>query len=121
MNIYKDIFNASPCDKCHNYNKCGDGLLACSDFLAYVGYGDIVEKNRTPSEILYNRIYGNEKRTVRAAEKKLTKKKKLKVKRSIPLWSQSSGATRPDANPPLISNLAVLSASRGRCKEAGAC
>ncbi len=117
MSIYKELFKPSPCDQCHYYDKCGENLLACSDFFNYVGYGDLMDTNRFPTTDIYNRIYGEEQITESVQEeeeKRTTDKPDL----TIPLW-QSSYTEDEYCQPhhpgitPLLSNLSLLSESQG--------
>ena len=75
MNIYKELFNPSPCDGCQNFQQCADNMLACPDFLVYVGYGDVVNVNRLPSADIYHRVYGDEQIATKAVEEKTVRKK----------------------------------------------
>lgn len=75
MNIYKELFKPSPCDGCQNFQQCADNMLACSDFLIYVGYGDVINVNRLPSADIYYRVYGDEQITTEPVEEKSAQKK----------------------------------------------
>jgi hypothetical protein len=50
-----------PCDGCGLFNKCGEELLSCSDFNAWVGDGGVrpASGKRKPSRGLYYRIFPN--------------------------------------------------------------
>lgn len=51
-----------PCDGCGLFNKCGEELLSCSDFNAWVKLGNEQPQTnaaRKPSRELYYRIFPN--------------------------------------------------------------
>ena len=51
------LFEEAPCDECDSYHYCEHYETACTDFAYYVRTGKIKNENRSPSTVIYNRLF----------------------------------------------------------------
>ena len=51
------IFEPAPCDKCDSYYYCEENHTACPDFAYYVRTGKLENGNRSPTTVIYNRLF----------------------------------------------------------------
>ena len=50
-------FEPSPCDKCDSYYHCEQHETACPDFAYYVRTGKVKDEDRSPTTVIYNRLF----------------------------------------------------------------
>ena len=54
-------FEPAPCDKCDSYYHCEQHETACPDFAYYVRTGKVKDEDRSPTTVIYNRIFKSKK------------------------------------------------------------
>lgn len=60
QNLVEYSLFRSPCDNCRKEQWCEIAELVCNDFLHYVETGEVKNKDRVASRVLYQRLYSEE-------------------------------------------------------------
>ena len=55
--VEESPFEPAPCDKCASYYHCEENHTACPDFAYYVRTGKLENVNRSPTTVIYNRLF----------------------------------------------------------------